>query len=285
MSNDDLQICRPERPTFSSQQKLEQQPQDTDPTSAYICLQTGRNADGPWTTGIASLDSGTREQWVSDTFLDRFSGTDIEWVSLEEPDTYVTFSGTEFIATKGVIFTWHTQESRKTRKGVFRVVQNGPFDVIIGSILLFSEGIYIFNKAALLFFHRPARRGEEERMQQTLARQDAEVHHYNVDLAAARASDRQRQRDNLEDGRPLQTGYTSSMPVCHMEAPLRIQASNPAIPLYTIASTTNHVSFNRPTLIRRRRMPLERDITIPPPVQSGFNTTGLGTMDQANHAT
>ncbi len=34
-------------------------------------------------------------------------------------------------------------------------MENGPFDILIGSKLLFSEGIYIFNETALLFFHRP----------------------------------------------------------------------------------------------------------------------------------
>ncbi|KAL8916921.1 MAG: hypothetical protein Q9172_006043 [Xanthocarpia lactea] len=200
--SDDLQLRRPKRPTFPSQQE------DNDPTWAYIRINTGRNADGPWMPGIASLDSGTKEQWVSDTFLACVSDTDIEEVSLKEPDTYLTFSGTEFNATKGVVFSWHAIKTRITRRGTFRVVHNGPFDIIIGSDLLFSEGIYIFNEAALLFFHRKARQGEERRMQETLAMQDAEVRQYNVDQTAARATDRQRQRNNLEDGRSLQTSYT-----------------------------------------------------------------------------
>lgn len=45
-------------------------------------------------------------------------------------------------------------------------------------------------------------------MQETLALQDKEIRQYNVDLIAAQASDRQRQRDNLENGRPLGTSYT-----------------------------------------------------------------------------
>lgn len=45
-------------------------------------------------------------------------------------------------------------------------------------------------------------------MQETLASQDTEIRQYNVDLIAAQASDRQRQRDNLENGRPLGTSYT-----------------------------------------------------------------------------
>ncbi|KAI4236748.1 MAG: hypothetical protein LQ349_002356, partial [Xanthoria aureola] len=49
---------------------------------------------------------------------------------------------------------------------------------------------------------------EEQRMQETLASQDTEIRQYNADLIAAQASDRQRQRDNLENGRPLGTSYT-----------------------------------------------------------------------------
>ncbi|KAI4207529.1 MAG: hypothetical protein LQ349_009840, partial [Xanthoria aureola] len=92
MSSDDLQLREPERPTFPAE------PKQNDPTWAYISLHAGRDANTAWMPGIARLDSGTRREWVSDTFLARFS--DIEEEELAEPETYAPFSGADFKATK-----------------------------------------------------------------------------------------------------------------------------------------------------------------------------------------
>ncbi|KAL8769330.1 MAG: hypothetical protein Q9209_004712, partial [Squamulea sp. 1 TL-2023] len=202
MSDSDLQQRRPERPTLPRAQEHD------DPTRAYVRLHTGRNGNGHWEAAIASLDSGTEEQWVSGTFLKRANYFELEEENLGGTETYTAFNGEQYKATRGVVFSWHSEKSRQTRKGVFRVVENGPFDVIIGSKLLFQEGIYIFKPDALLFFHCKATEGEERRMQATLALQDTEVHQYNVQESAAQASARQRQRADLESGRPSPTSYT-----------------------------------------------------------------------------
>lgn len=96
---------------------------------------------------------------MSDAFLaSRFP--DIEEELLEEPEIHTPMSGPHVKITKGVWFTWHTLKNRISRQSFFRVAHGGPFDIIIGATLLFSEGIYLFNEAALLFFHRKPRPGE-----------------------------------------------------------------------------------------------------------------------------
>jgi len=99
------------------------------------------------------LDSGTEHDWVSSDLL----GGRLGWQE-EEPISeldFIDFQGHEFTATRKVLLSWHSLKMKKTRQGWFRVMENGPFDILIGSKLLFSEGIYIFNETALLFFHRP----------------------------------------------------------------------------------------------------------------------------------
>lgn len=112
-----------------------------------------------WESVIASLDSGVRKEWISGHILRRF--TDIDEVQLPSLEIYDAFQGASYTASRGVWIRWHSDKNRISRRGLFRIVDNGPFDVIIGSDLLFSEGIFLFNEAALLFFHREPKPGNQ----------------------------------------------------------------------------------------------------------------------------
>ena len=122
-------------------------------------IHTGRFENGSeWESALAALDSGTKQEWVSGDILKRFRNPNI--VNLSPPEMYSAFEGEEYEATKAVWITWHAPKNKFTRKGLFRIVENVPFDVIIGSTVLFEEGIYTFNEAALLFFGREPEAGE-----------------------------------------------------------------------------------------------------------------------------
>ena len=123
-------------------------------------IHTGRKENGSgWELALAALDSGTKQDWVSSDILKRFRNTVI--VNLSPPEIYSAFEGEEYEATKAVWITWHAPKNRFSRKGLFRIVENGPFDLIIGSTVLFKEGIYTFDEAARLFFGRkPEEAGE-----------------------------------------------------------------------------------------------------------------------------
>ena len=125
-------------------------------------IYTGREENGSgWESALAALDSGTKHDWVSGDILKRFRNPNI--VSLSSPEIYSAFEGEEYEATKAVWITWHAPKNRFSRKGLFRIVENGPFDVIIGSTVLFEEGIYTFKEAARLFFGRGPEAGELSR--------------------------------------------------------------------------------------------------------------------------
>ena len=81
-----------------------------------------------------------------------------EEVTLSPPEAYEAFQGAK--AGRAVWITWHSDKNRKSHETLLRVVEDGPFDLVIGSELLFKEGIFEFHEAALLFFHRKARTGE-----------------------------------------------------------------------------------------------------------------------------
>lgn len=175
---------------------------DANPTRAHVFLchqHTGPGRGGPFVPALAKLDSGTEDEWVSSRLLERFK--DVEYISLEYPETYKAFQNSIFTARKCVQFTWYSENSPITRTGFFRVMEDGPFDVIIGSKLLFDDGIYSINRTALLFVHLPAKVGEKERMQQTLASQTAEVMQYSAEQSLANTSARRRQREALETER------------------------------------------------------------------------------------
>lgn len=126
-------------------------------------IYTGHSLDDAgWEPAIASLDTGTEKEWISSDTLKRFKNPEI--VPLSPPETYKSFQGLKYQATRAVVVSWHTDKHRKTRKGLFRIVDDGPFDVVIGSLTLFREDIYIFNEAALLFFHRKAKDGESHQL-------------------------------------------------------------------------------------------------------------------------
>ena len=122
-------------------------------------IYTGRYETGSgWECAVAALDGGTKQDWVSGDFLKRFRNPEI--VNLSPPEMYSTFEGEEYEATKAVWITWHVPKNRWSREALFRIVENGPFDVIIGSTLLFKEGINTFDEAAILFFGRKPGFGE-----------------------------------------------------------------------------------------------------------------------------
>ena len=122
-------------------------------------IHTGRFEHGSeWELALAALDSGTKHDWVSSDIFKRFKNPEI--ATLSPPEMYSACEGEEYEATKAVWIVWHAPKNNFTRKGLFRVVKNAPFGVIIGSTVLFKEGIYTFDEATLLFFGRKPDFGE-----------------------------------------------------------------------------------------------------------------------------
>jgi hypothetical protein len=76
-------------------------------------------------------------------------------------DEYLDFSGKTVKSSATVDIPWCSAEgSRKIRTNTFRVAQAAPFSVILGSELLFPEGIMTFNKTAWVLGKKPATKGK-----------------------------------------------------------------------------------------------------------------------------
>ena len=105
-----------------------------------------------WRPAVASLVSGTQKNWVSSHVLKRFEKP--EMLTLSPPEKYSAFQGAEFTGTRAIWLTWHSDKSRKSHETLFRIVDDGPFDVVIGSDLLFKEGIFAVREAVLSTFPR-----------------------------------------------------------------------------------------------------------------------------------
>jgi hypothetical protein len=98
-------------------------------------------AHGEWHGVIATLDTGSDENWISQQVVDRLKlRVDKGLVS-----KWWTFSGKPFESGSMVRATWSGRRQGVSHVNVFRVVSNGPFDVIFGRNVILSEEVNMFN--------------------------------------------------------------------------------------------------------------------------------------------
>ena len=98
-------------------------------------------AHGEWHGVIATLDTGSDENWISQQVVDRLKlRVDKGLVS-----KWWTFSGKPFESDSMVRATWTGRQQGVSHVNVFRVVSNGPFDVIFGRNVILSEEVNMFN--------------------------------------------------------------------------------------------------------------------------------------------
>jgi hypothetical protein len=104
---------------------------------------------------LATLDTGTSPNWIGEKALGRLQIQS----KFEAPTEYITFNGKTVKSNEVVDITWYGSPGRKTRITTFRVAKNAPFDVVLGSDLLYSEGILCFNEPAWVLAKKPASKG------------------------------------------------------------------------------------------------------------------------------
>ena len=93
-----------------------------------------------WYGLIATLDTGTTENWISQAIVERV-GLD---VSKGLVTKWTTFNGEQLLSGSTVASTWCSEGHPITHVTEFRVVYNPPFDVLFGTNLLFSPEINFF---------------------------------------------------------------------------------------------------------------------------------------------
>jgi hypothetical protein len=105
-------------------------PQQPYPTDANINMHSPNKDE--WLGIVAIIDSGTRENWISDRIVARLrlkiqGGT---------PIRFLTFNGEEYESDKVAKVTWRIEGVRKSEYTSFHIGENAPFDVIFGTNLV-----------------------------------------------------------------------------------------------------------------------------------------------------
>ena len=109
-----------------------------------------------WIDVMGVLSTGTEDNWIGGHALNR-SGPQPRSSIPEE--TYIDAQGGRFSATETVTICWRAANGSYIDEGEFRVMENGPFDIILGTRLLYSRGIYTFNEQAPLLYHKKVDKG------------------------------------------------------------------------------------------------------------------------------
>lgn len=95
------------------------------------------------------LDSGCEDNWLSADIVQRVRMShfveELEWTP-----TYTGFNGAEFQASGKIEVTWYAANAGMSRKTMFFVLEEGPFDMILGHKFIVAESIFVFDKPALI---------------------------------------------------------------------------------------------------------------------------------------
>jgi hypothetical protein len=101
-------------------------------------------SNGEWYGAIATLDTGSDENWISQELVDRLrlavhKGLVTRWK---------TFNGETFASDSTVRATWCGSGAGVSHANLFRVVLDAPFDVLFGRNLILSGDINLSNMAS-----------------------------------------------------------------------------------------------------------------------------------------
>lgn len=106
------------------------QPHEPYPTEANVNIHSPRK--DKWFGACAIIDTGTKENWISEDFADRCS-LRIEAGGLIQCSA---FNGEAFESDRIVKATWRGEGVKKTQYTTFHVGKNAPFDVLFGTNLV-----------------------------------------------------------------------------------------------------------------------------------------------------
>ena len=109
-----------------------------------------------WIDVMGTLSTGIEDNWIGGHALNR-SGPQPRSRIPEE--TYIDAQGGRSSATENVTICWRAASGSYINEGEFRVMENGPFDIILGSKFLYSRGIYTFNEQAPFLYHKKVNKG------------------------------------------------------------------------------------------------------------------------------
>jgi hypothetical protein len=108
----------------------------------YSYINVHSTSDGQWYGVIATHDTGSDENWISQEVVDRLR---LE-VTKGLVTRWKTFSGETAVSDSTVRATWCNSGTGISYANVFRVIPNAPFDVLFGRNLLFSGEVSFYTE-------------------------------------------------------------------------------------------------------------------------------------------
>ncbi|MCJ1246401.1 hypothetical protein MMC30_003608 [Trapelia coarctata] len=170
-------------------------PNEKDVTKQMVKLYSP--AKKTWWPLTAKLDSGTTENWIS-AHVVYLLELKVQTVPAIE---YVTFTGEKMVSTEVVEkIHWCGDGVARIQEMNFRVAHKAPFDVLIGSDLIFAKAIFSFNEANLILTKQHQTEGStasKEIMERNRAAIEAEADALN------------KQRESVKYAKPALLGASS----------------------------------------------------------------------------
>ncbi|RAL67059.1 hypothetical protein DID88_007839 [Monilinia fructigena] len=109
------------------------------PKFVRITMHSPRN--DCWNGLVAKNDPGTEENWINSNIVDRQRFRAERGKLIKKT---INFNGDVYTSGATVEATWAVQDRHMTHQTEFRVIENGPFDVVFGRSLLSSPEIDYF---------------------------------------------------------------------------------------------------------------------------------------------
>lgn len=137
------------RPSLPSTTALrEYVPSEQDPFAFTATIVTHRENKVENTVVRAKMDTGCDENWMSAGILARAGLMDL-LKPAESEETYLGFGGTIFNPIGKLEVTWYGVNAAKSWTNTFLVHQDGPFDMVLGSIWITEDSILTLSRPAL----------------------------------------------------------------------------------------------------------------------------------------
>ncbi|KAH4014498.1 hypothetical protein HBI70_177610 [Parastagonospora nodorum] len=95
----------------------------------------------------ASLDTGSADNWIAASIVERFGLQSLVQPTVEVP---CTGAGGHLFYSKGIVSVQWTRDSAKSWETEFLVQDNAPFDLLLGRRFIIEEGMFILADPVLI---------------------------------------------------------------------------------------------------------------------------------------
>ncbi|KAL9084710.1 MAG: hypothetical protein Q9165_007958 [Trypethelium subeluteriae] len=123
-------------------------PEPSEPFTITATIMRPHQAESEHTVVRAHLDSGCRDDWISQEVVER-AGLQEQVRPVERVGGFVGFSGQTLMPRHVVDVTWFAKNAAASRTTSFLVHEHVPFDMVLGKVFIGKESIFVLNEPAL----------------------------------------------------------------------------------------------------------------------------------------